>query len=101
MGEVIELRSAKTESEHILDALAEKAGAVDMEWLVFQLCLRGPDAEEAEWVSVHPEDLPQWVMDPECVKVMRTGQMVCGDPTRGRLWYRVRLSAPPKGSVLC
>jgi hypothetical protein len=70
--------------------------ANDMEWLVFQLSLRGPEGGESDWISVYPEDLPPWVLDNEVVRTMRTGMLVCGDPARGRLWFRVQLSAPPK-----
>lgn len=58
-----------------------------MAWLVIQSS-NNPDAEDVEWESLYPEDVPDWVKGDECLAKMSAGSLVCSDPNNGRKWYR-------------
>lgn len=64
-----------------------------MDWLVFQISESGADDS---WISVHPDDLPPWVLKPEVVLELRDGRMVNGAPERGRLWFRALVVDAPE-----
>lgn len=51
--------------------------------------VKDPDDDGGPWVSIHPEDTPDWVKTPDALAEMREGTRICADPEGGSRWYRV------------
>lgn len=62
-------------------------------WMVIESSPIGKD--DSIWTPVMPEDLPEWVKDPEVMGKMRNGEKVSMNPDKGTVWYRgVRCDKP-------
>ena len=56
----------------------------------------GPD--EAGWVTMRPEDVPEWVKQDKAIQQMKDGGRICYLPSGGGRWYRGSVMVPPDGA---
>lgn len=73
---------------------AKLEGVVDgvhkMAWLIIQSTnsVNGEEPNDTEWVSLLPEDIPEWVKQDDVISNLAKGQRVCMRPDQGGRWYR-------------
>ena len=80
-----------TKEERVSDAI--KRDSQKLVWMVIESSLTGED--DSIWTPVMPEDLPEWVKNPEVIGKIRNGEKVSMNPDKGTVWYRgVRCDKP-------
>jgi hypothetical protein len=78
-------------AEFALDGAEKPEEVLDTKWIVVQSSVDG----EEPWLNLMPEDVPEWVKDPEVMGGMMGGNRVSRDPKKGSMWYRaIHVDAP-------